>query len=229
MATQIQLNAHQIRDLRIVLDLGADRLASIAEHISGLSPVPLKPSELLREVTKQLDGDSNVAEKLMRLALSLNVLMRQTGIEVDAILTGVRFGITEGADWTQQEITGWTAVEAKFRELLCAAAFRLTAKAIDLSYEYANLFRRARILTDIRPLFTNDAASIEGAVVSYTLRLRYDSVEGEHALSIAMDEGDVRNLAEQCARALTKARTAQVMMRSKIEIPTIVTGESDNG
>jgi hypothetical protein len=97
--------------------------------------------------------------------------------------------------------------------------------AIELVYDYANLLRRTRVLTDIRPLFNNAADQIEGAVVSYTLRLRYDSADGEHELSIALDESDIRILADQCDRALTKATTARAMLVEKCNLSVIVSGE----
>ena len=110
--------------------------------------------------------------------------------------------------------------------MICVGAFRIVANALNLSYDYANLYLRARIITDIRPLFSKDAESIEGAVISYTLRLSIRSANGQNELSMAMDEADVLDLAQQCDRAFKKAHTARKIMKMQAEIPTVITGET---
>ncbi len=182
-------------------------------------------SDLFTKVKNALLGEQNAAESVTRLCLALNGVMRHSQLDADSVVSSIQSTIEREARWTNEEIDRWTSIEPIFVRLLGSSAFRVVAKAMDLSYEYANLYRRARILTDIRPLFMSDAESVEAAVISYTLRLRFDSADGEHELSIAMDEGDVRELRDQCERALKKARVARDLMANTAAIPTIVTGE----
>jgi hypothetical protein len=77
-------------------------------------------------------------------------------------------------------------------------------------------------------VFSRDAAKIEGAVVSSTLYLRFENIEGGRELSIAMDESDVKELMKQCERALRKASTARNLMDSVAKVPTIITGEENH-
>jgi len=231
MATQFQISASQIRDFQVIRDLKTGVLSSIAKHLNALDSVLLNPADLFSSIKNFLDGldcDECVAECVMRQSLTLNGLMLQTGLNADDVLTGVRSGIERDAGWTTEEVEKWGEVEPKFHKLLCSNAFRIVATTIDLSYEYANLYRNARILTDIRPLFTEDANEIEGAVVSFTLRLRFESVEGSRELNIAMDEGDIEDLSVQCGRALKKSQTARKTMTEKAGIPTVLSGERDN-
>jgi len=179
----------------------------------------LNPDELLGAIKENLGSDEPAADSLMRQALSLNGLIRQTGMRPDAILNGVSSAIERDSNWPPEEIASWNAIEPEFCKLLDLNAFRLAAATIDLSYDYANLFRNGRIITDVRPIFTGDASAIEGAVISFTLRLRFDSVDGGHELSIALDQGDIEDLLQQCQRALLKSQTARA---------TIVTGASHN-
>ncbi len=225
MATHLQLSDSQLNDLQVIRDLKDGSIRAVVEHLTKMDSVLLEPTELFTAVNSQLPGTQSDSECLMRQALSLNGLMRRTGMNVDAVLAGVRSGIERDSGWTPDEIKKWSKIQPTFRNLICTNAFRLVATAVDLSYEYANLFRNGRILTDIRPLFTQDGNGIEGAVVSYTLRLRFDNTDGEHELSIAMDESDIRSLSKQCERSLKKARTARNMMRVKAGIPTVVVGE----
>lgn len=228
MATQLKLHRQQIADLQVVRELGPETLRAIVKRLGQLDPAPLKPDHLLETVVDVLADRKAAADSVVRQSLSLHGLIRQGGFSVEDVLEGIRFGIDTDSDWTAEQKEAWQVVEPEFRQLIASRVVRLVTTAIDLSYEYANLLRRARILTDIRPLYAEDAAAIEGAVVSNTLRLRYDSVDGDHQLSIAMDESDIKELAKQCERALQKAQTARDLMKNKANVSTIITGEHED-
>jgi hypothetical protein len=229
MPTQIRLLPQQIADLAAVRDLGPERLQVVLAHLQGLQPLPLRPAILHGELTQALDNDERAAEHLLRPVLALYQLIRQREMTVDEVMDGLRHGIA-AADppWTEDQRTAWDNVAPIVRGLFQIPAVRIVSKAIDLAYEYANLFQGARIVTDVRPVFNDeddDEMRIDGAVVSFTLRLHYDNREGNHSLSIALDEADVRTLQGQCERALRKA----TMTRSRIQdagIPTVISGES---
>ncbi|MEX1231933.1 MAG: hypothetical protein WEB58_16930 [Planctomycetaceae bacterium] len=225
---QIQLGAQQIRELQVIRELKPETLHSIASQLSALDPKPMRPAELLPAVIEVLAQDESSAESIVRQCVSLHVLMRNAGIAIDEVVRAIRAGIERDAKWTLTEIEKWNSVEPAFKELLGTDCFRFVAKALDLAYSYANLYRKCRILTDIRPLFSESADKVEAAVVSYTLRLQYDSVDGDHALSVAMDASDVHQLLEQCNRALKKAETARDLMQYKAEIRTALAGEPKN-
>ncbi|MDZ4818678.1 MAG: hypothetical protein SGJ20_06870 [Planctomycetota bacterium] len=223
---QFQLTEQHFHDLQVIRDLDADVLRNAAESLSELSPPPLKPSELFAAVKASLAGDDDrAAHSIMRQCLSFNGLMRQVGVTLDAVISGIGAAVERESRWNGDEIAKWKTLEPHFRALVMVEAFRIVSTSIELSYDYANLYQRGKILTDIRPLFTEDADAVRGAVISFTLRLRYDSVDGDHGLSIAMDEDDIRDLASQCERALKKARTARELMHNRANIPTILTGE----
>jgi hypothetical protein len=186
----------------------------------------MRPKELHSEISAALEGDRDAAGHIVRPLLAFHAIIRQRGLTPDEILEGVRYGVKASKDgWSETELERWGTVEPFLGELLQMPAVRLVATALDLSYEYQNLLQGARIVTDIRPVFNADADGIEGAVVSHTLRIRYDNTEGDHSLSIAMDINDIRELERQCKRALKKAETAQALMRERTNIPTIISGE----
>lgn len=224
MATQLRLRATQIADMAIVGALGPDRIKRIRTQFESINPAPLRPDRLVTAV-KEVVGDDDVsADGVVRLTLFLCGIMRQSGLTAPDLFQGIQNSVDADPKWTSDKQEKWKSIEVPFRELVACRATRLVATAIDLSYEYANLFQRARILTDIRPLFDEEGTAIEASVISHTLRLRYDSVDGEHGVSIALDEADIKLLAQQCERALTKARTAREAV-SSLGVPTVISGE----
>jgi hypothetical protein len=116
------------------------------------------------------------------------------------------------------------------RDLLKVEWVRITIKAIDLSYEFANLLQESRIITDIRPIFNEEADTIEGSVVTFTLRLNFLNAGQYESLSIAVDAADLEILESQCKRALQKAETALNSLNSERErgIPTTIAGKADD-
>jgi hypothetical protein len=185
----------------------------------------MQPKDLRSEFSAVI-GDPEVAGRIVRALLIFESIVRQRGVTSDEILEGVRHGIEASEErWNETELERWRALEPIVRDLLKMPAIRLVSNSLNLSYEYQNILEATRIITDIRPVFNVEANGIEGAVISHTLRIRYDNTEGNHSLSIAMDINDIRKLEAQCQRALKKAETAQALMRDRTHIPTIIAGE----
>lgn len=230
MPTQISLSRQQITDLAAIRDLGAEALQRVVAHLQRLKPIPLRPTTLRKEIVRALGENESAADHLLRPVLGLNQLIRQRELTVDEVFEGLRQGIASAdPSWNETEVDAWNAVEPQLRQLFVSAPLRTVSKAIDLAYEYANLFQGARIITDIRPVFNDhddDKMDMDGAIVSFTLRLHYDNREGNHSLSIALDEADVDKLHFQCERALRKARFARNRMRDIGGTPTVISGEA---
>ena len=225
MGLQFRATKHQLADLKRISELEKGQLAKVQAKLAELQKPTLRPQELQAEVGVILAEN---AEPLVRQLLSLQGLMRQTGLPSQDVIAGIRDVVRRQGREVDLEASAWEAVEANIAALVELPCVRLTATAIELAYDYANLLRRTKVLTDIRPLFNNAADAIEGAVVSYTLRLRYDSADGEHELSIALDESDIEKLAAQCDRALKKAATARSLLTDRCDLSVIVAGEVDD-
>jgi hypothetical protein len=101
--------------------------------------------------------------------------------------------------------------------LLSTAAVRRFAKAIDLRNAYEKILSASRVISDIRPVFSDDGdvpAIVDAAMVNHTLKLTY--FPGERGLPgeihIAVDATDLKNLREQIDRALDKERAARALI-----------------
>ena len=101
----------------------------------------------------------------------------------------------------QSKIERWSRIRPLLAQILSIDSVRMTIKALDVSYEYANLLQYSRIMTDVRPIFNEGGDQIEGAVVSFTLRMSFLNAGQPKSLSIAVDAADLKILVEQCQRA----------------------------
>ncbi len=229
MPLQLRLHPGQLSDLAVIRDTSPELLTAIADRFLVATPRPMRPKDLHREITQVLGDNPKVAGQIMRPLLALQAIVRQRNLKVEEVVEAVRHGLeTSEPRWEAEQLNKWKSAEPSFKQLLLSPVVRLVSTTLDLMYEYANLLQNTRIVTDIRPVFSEDADHIEGSVVSHTLRLRYDSTEGDHSISIAIDEDDIRELERQCKRALIKAQTARVLMEQKGMVPTVISGDGNN-
>jgi len=88
----------------------------------------------------------------------------------------------------------------------------LAAKVFDVQHEYEKVFRKARIMTDIRPVFDPSGAEAIGAMVVHSLSVAY-AQGGEHKeIVFAMDDSDMSALRKLLDRAETKSKTAEKLI-----------------
>lgn len=229
MPAQFRLQAQQIPDLKAISNCELSTLDAVVNHLSSLSPTPLEPKQLRQEILSQVQGQEPLADPILRQMLSLHSLMSQMKLSIDEVFSGLLDALRAAEPaWNGSEIEAWRQREPLLRRLLSLDAGRIVAKALDLSYEYANLLRTARILTDVRPVFTVDGTTIEGAVVSHKLSIRYDNVDGLKSLMITVDEQDLRGLRTQCDRAMRKSETIVAELGRGLAIRTIVPGKDED-
>jgi len=220
----MRLDKFQYDDFRLIADLGPDRLHAVVERLRQLEVVPARPDKLHEAAVEALGDRQDAAEAIVREALMVYGWIRQNGL--DALESQEFLSEAIKANCPDAEFERWQTVEEPFAELVALPILRLVAVATDLSYEYTNLWAGVRIITDIRPIFSQDATDIDGAVVSHSFRLRFENMDGRHELNIAMDESDIKELAKQCDRALRKAHTARTLMADRANVPTLIAGGS---
>jgi hypothetical protein len=226
MAFRLLLHPDQLNELGIIRDLGAEKIQSIAAAFTDLTPPAIRPSDLRRALYIVFPEDPFKADIVLRQIMSLYTLKRQRDLSVDDLLDGLQHGIESG-DWSTEQISKWRDLRPQLYDLLSLPTVQAVVKVLDLSYDYTNILQNINILTDIRPIFNEEATTIEAAIVSYTLRLYFTSLDGSKSLSIALDEEDVNKLLQSCQRSLNKAKTSKEFMRKNGIQRTLICGEEE--
>jgi len=84
----------------------------------------------------------------------------------------------------------------------------ITTKAIDVLTEHEHVFQYARIVTDVRPIFTNNAQEKPAAaVVVHMLNLFFNDMGQKRQLCVALDSNDLSLLKQIIERAELKEKT----------------------
>ncbi|MEX2285583.1 MAG: hypothetical protein WD648_00760 [Planctomycetaceae bacterium] len=92
------------------------------------------------------------------------------------------------------------------------SSLMISSKAMALCYERPFTLHKVRILSDIRPVFNEEATRILEMIVTQTLVIDYSTADGIKDIHLTMDIDDVTSLREQCERAELKARTIVTAM-----------------
>lgn len=230
MPIQIRIRPSQLSDLSILRDIGAETIQSIIDKWNNIDPPPIRISELKRALDDVLSNRTKEVSAILGQVMSLYTIRRQRELSAEDLLEGILYGITTADSserWNNEEISRWKTLEPQLRELFSLSTIWTVAKAMDLSYDHANLLQNIKIINDVRPIYDEDASNIDGAIISYNLRLYFDSIEGSKSLTIAMDENDVKDLQKKCERALRKAKTIKNFMLTHEIKRTFICGEEE--
>jgi hypothetical protein len=217
-------------DLGLIQGLDHRDFTRILKRLKATKQPPLSPSRLSDLIRSALPSDrqatdSDVVDTLTGVLLGIGGPLVRGLVDLEGYLDTIRSDLE--AEWASEpsKIERWNRIRPLLAEMLNADSVRTTVKALDVSYEYANLLQSCRIMTDVRPIFDEEGNEIEGAVVSFTLRLNLLNAGQPSSLSIAIDGIDLRVLLDQCQRAVRKAETALRRFSAKdIGIPLKIVG-----
>jgi hypothetical protein len=90
----------------------------------------------------------------------------------------------------------------------------VVAKAVDVMTDHEHLFCSSKILSDIRPIFTDTLEFPSAAVIIHNLQIGFhDSATNKHTeFYIALDTDDIQQLKETIARAEKKTLALKSML-----------------
>jgi hypothetical protein len=116
--------------------------------------------------------------------------------------------------------------------LLALDAIISRAKALDLQVDQARAFQTARILTDVRPVFSSgESMRIVGLLVVHTLKLEYFEESESKEFFLALDEYDLGTLKKALLRAELKGEAIKSQLVDALGVTDFGTvgGRKDEG
>jgi hypothetical protein len=127
---------------------------------------------------------------------------------VDDIAESLKEEKRSDKDWTDSEETLGRFKE-RLTKLLSIGTLNKIAKAHDVLLEHAQTFAKARILSDIRPVFGEKIDSdLAGAMIVHMLKIDYSRSGRREEFFVALDTKDIQLLIDTLERA--KLKTEQL-------------------
>lgn len=99
-------------------------------------------------------------------------------------------------------------------ELVTAEGLLTSAKASDVITEHEHMFSGVRVLTDLRPIFGEEAsAEPAGMAIMSTMKIGHYTNGRERSLYLALDAEDLKQVRDAIDRALDKTESLRELMR----------------
>jgi hypothetical protein len=213
-------------DLLRVSNLGLDRLQKASAALHDTERCIIKPSEL-RAALEEAVGPEDV-QILQKVLIGLATLSRQHHASIEDVFFSLEKAIV-GFGWKEVDSAHWAKTGPILKSILSAPSVLVTAKTVDLLYDYQNFLMDTKTLTDIRPIFDDQHTTIVGTVINQTLRIEYSGVDGDMlSMSICIDANDLENLLISCQEAIKKAKVAASLVKDKWNVDTVTISEFDN-
>lgn len=189
----------------------------------GLIGALAKPSsalglrDLIQRAKGFTEGDTEVAESLVRMLVSLcSVRLKEPRMTSAELVEALVLVASDKFALADQE-GGVEALKGDLTNLLADGnPFLVSTKALDVVSEQERSLCRARIITDVRPVFSDDAGKPPQAFVAvHALRMSYHSSDELHEFFVTMTVEDLSELRILIDRAITKDATLKALMQQK--------------
>jgi hypothetical protein len=209
---RIILNTPQRNDLAIACAVGKDGLERVARKLENTNRTIQR--SVVDAIIKSEIGDKD-GEVVSRLLFGLAGPLRREIGTVEELLDGISQAI-ESNFKSDTRLTEWPTCKPAFLRLLRSSSVSLSAKALDISYDFERVYTSSRFLTNVRPVYTEPHDAIVGATIVHTLRLDYITANGEeNSISLAIDHNDIQKLQAACKDALEKASLAKTKFEGR--------------
>lgn len=179
---------------------------SIPELVNALREAPLKfyrtdLSSAIKDKVRSVPPDD--LNEIVESLWSLEYVRASSDVDMDQFLDDLHEAVV------REKVAPTTLdradLEARVRPLLEASSISTPAKGRSLLME-GRTYCRARVLTDIRPVFDSDdvVRGPRAALIVHNLRISYHEGRGVRDFTVLLDSGDVDALIDALMRAKTK-------------------------
>jgi hypothetical protein len=194
-----------------IADMADAKFDALMSALSASKP-SLSPSDFISQTATALNQDNN----------------NQTAAIIGTVFTLYRFKDAKrlSSEEVAEEISRISVAkglsESKSdslkKRLILLLGFEhsvaVTAKALDVMTEHEHVFCSARILSDIRPVFTSSLDAPEAAVIVHNLEIGFhDKSENRHReFYVALDIHDIQKLKDILDRASKKTAALETII-----------------
>ncbi len=177
-----------------------ERLEPVLKVLSETAPA-LRRRVLVSAVADKTGVDQKTSDSLLRMFFSLVSTIFSSQDREDAISSIFHVVLGEPA-----EAEKLSAFKLKVERLLALRSVEITSKALRVMFDNPNTFCRARTLSELRPIFTDDGLKAQAAVIVHQLKLVYHSGPDhkENEIFITLDREDLDAMRRVIDRAIAK-------------------------
>ena len=199
--------------LELLFELSENKLDEIEKALESAEPA-LLTRDLATHISEETSLPLEDTREILGVLVSLYMAKNRTSFEIGEFVTEIYQSIKRVKKPDLKPPDDWEKIESfLLRVLSMDSSLGATSKALDLMTSHERRFCHARIISDLRPIFTSDPTKDPVAtVIVHGLEVAYhpaEEVERLEKLFVAMDLRDLRKLKEVIDRAIYKHASIQ--------------------
>lgn len=158
------------------------------------------------------DAES-IADAVMSLFSIFNYQFKPASEGAREVAEAIEESSSEEIKRLSDDIRG--KAQSRLVKLFSVSTLALSIKAEARRFDYDKIFAYARISSDIRPIFSDNAKELpQIAVVNHMMNIHYIH-EGNHQdFYVVLDDVDLKELKEQLERATLKSENLQAFLKA---------------
>ena len=212
---KIRIPEAAVPALQIIATLDDGNFSALIAVFTRAKPT-LKPWQFLDQIDS---GDIGISERTVAEVFDalIGLYMAKDGHGVSA--NEMSEDIGEAVLDIENKEFDFKPVKTKLVERLKVLlgfdkSLAVTAKALDVMTEDERTYCEARILSDVRPVFTASLKSPSGAVIIHNLKISFHSNREHEDFYVAMDTDDLKNLKAAIERAEEKTAALESLIEA---------------
>ena len=201
---ELRIPPQQRHALQTFVALSTDSTEALRRALQDAKPT-LTPAQLARQIEKKVDIPFADIREILQLIASLLITVYMSKKAKEAIAADVARAISHeqltGKELTPDEID---SMKSKLLSFFQLPILGIAAKATDVYVQHKNVFRDARVLTDIRPIFSEEDLLPVACVIIHQLEIETYTDRSRVSYFAALDSTDLKKLRAVLDRAFQK-------------------------
>lgn len=198
-------------------DLSPDTIQRISEVLDGLPISSNQAKDILIRIESLPDslGLSETKASLARAIQSLHMTYAQSESKANNFLRELSDAVVRATNQIDEQKR--TKLESSVRTLLSIKSLQVAHKSALLQIAYERVFASARIITDVRPVFTEEIDSLASALIIHNLKIEYWESGEPKEFYVALDAKDIQSMLNQMNRAKLKENRLRTEIEEKLK------------
>jgi len=213
-ADDIQLSVpdSELPGIKMLVHMSDENLEALENALSSRRPT-LDAEALAKSVAEATGLDFAAVQTVTSVLRRWAFIERRVGLSPSGLLAALASSLEENREWHTEDAQALSDRTESLAKLLAPTGpLGVIAKATELLVEQQFLFCKARIITDARPVFDEQAEGMLGLIPSHCLALTYHEGPETRELHLLMDAKDMRQLHDQLERAQRKEKLMSRML-----------------
>lgn len=209
----VNIPEQALPDLKRLAELDDALFESLLKAIGDSSPTLTKTQFSNALAAKVATADDEDIQAVLRPAFALYPIKERAGLSSNELSKAVTESETIFAAAVQFPPDAKEKLRTRLELLLgFDKSLGISAKALDVMTEHDRIFCKARILSDIRPVFSDQLESA-AAMIIHTLQIGFHQNGEHHECYFALDTDDIQKLKNIIDRAERKTNALQSILK----------------